>query len=153
MSKSLMNAKRTLHDLQQTPPLVDVFTDASSWALGYLRTQPTLSGTHRTHAFKDIFLAELLAACEAWYTMAESLPNLHIDNTAAVGALLKGHSSTAKGNLILSRLYESLPKRTKAWITTVPTDCQRADLLSRGVFAAGPQCTHNHSPRMVAWSM
>jgi len=153
MVKSLMNARRTLRDLQQAPPTVDIFTDASRWALGYLRIQPTLAGTHRTHNFKDIFLAELLAACEAWFSAADSIPNLHVDNTAAVGAIMKGHSSTAKGNLILSRLYESLPGDSRAWLTTVPTECQRADLLSRGLFAAGTQCSHHHSTRLITWSM
>lgn len=153
MSNLFQSMRRTYRELEHAPSTVDVFTDASSWAWGYLRTQPSLQGAHRVHSIKDIFVAELLAACEAWFSTSEEVPNLHVDNTAAVGALVKGHSSTGKGNLILSRLYECLPRGARARVTAVPTDCQRADLASRGVFAAGPPCDHKHLSRPVAWAM
>jgi len=151
MSRLLCNCRRTFRSLKNVSSDTDVFTDASQWAWGYLTTAPHLAGEHRTHSIQDIFVAELLAACDAWYTLASKVPNLHVDNTAAVGALLKGHSSTGRGNLILSRLYQFLPLDARAWVTTVPTACQRADLLSRGVYAAGPHCGHNHVSRPAGW--
>jgi len=153
MSNILRNSRRTWGEMEDRPSTVDVFTDASSWAWGYLKVHPTLQGAHRVHSIKDIFVAELLAACEAWFSTCEEVPNLHVDNTAAVGALVKGHSKTARGNLILSRLYEHLPKTSRARVTTVPTECQRADLVSRGIFAGGPACCHRHPCRSVAWVM
>lgn len=151
MSETLRNSKRTLRDIQEVASNSDIFTDASSWAWGYLQTSPGMSGLHRTHAIRDIFVAELLAACDAWNSRANKVPNLYVDNTAAVGALLKGHSSSGRGNLILSRLYKNLPSGAKARVTTVPTDCQRADLLSRGVLRAGPLCEHKHVSEQVGW--
>ena len=151
MSGTLRNARMTLRSLKEVNTTTDVFTDASSWAWGYLQVQPRLAGQHRPHVIHDIFVAELLAAADAWHTFSQGVPNLHVDNTAAVGALVKGHSSTAKGNLILSRLYQCLPSNARAKITTVPTNCQRADLLSRGVFASGPACGHEHVTKSVGW--
>jgi len=151
MSLFLRNARMYYRNIQEVPTSVDLFTDASNWAWGYLKTTPRLAGQHRPHAIQDIFVAELLAACDAWNTFSSEVPNLHVDNTAAVGALLKGHSSSGRGNLILSRLYEYLPQGARARITTVPTDCQRADLLSRGVIAAGPPCGHHHVSKPVGW--
>jgi len=151
MSVTLRNSRRTLRSLKDVDPDTDIFTDASKWAWGYLSTAPRLAGAHRTHSIQDIFVAELLAACDAWYTLASKVPNLHVDNTAAIGALVKGHSSTGRGNLILGRLYQCLPVNARAWVTTVPTTCQRADLLSRGVIAAGPPCGHQHVTKPVGW--
>jgi len=151
MSRTVRNARMYYRQIQEVPTSVDLFTDASNWAWGYLKTTPRLAGQHRPHAIQDIFVAELLAACDAWYTFSTEVPNLHVDNTAAVGALLKGHSSSGRGNLILSRLYQHLPPGARTRITTVPTDCQRADLLSRGIIAAGPPCGHQHVSKPVGW--
>ena len=151
MSLTLRHARRTVRELEVREPSVDLWTDASSWAWGYLSTKGTLAGLHRPHAIRDIFVAELLAACDAWHTMAHKVPNLFVENTGAVGALLKGHSSSGKGNLILSRLHESLPTGAKAHVTSVPTDCQRADLLSRGILLAGSLCEHAHVSKQVGW--
>jgi len=151
MSKLLRDCRRTMRSLKNISADTDIFTDASQWAWGYLTTAPQLAGEHRMHSIQDIFVAELLAACDAWYTLASEVPNIHVDNTAAVGALLRGHSSTGRGNLILSRLYQFLPIDARAWVTTVPTACQRADLLSRGVYAAGPQCGHIHVSKPAGW--
>ena len=45
LSDELMNTKKTLRSLSIQPPTRDFWTDASSWALGYLQTNPTLGGT------------------------------------------------------------------------------------------------------------
>ena len=146
-------ARLTLKDLQRRACTRDLWTDASSWAWGYLdATDPNdLAGAHRRHAISDIFLAELVAACDAWFSTKDDVPRLYVDNTGAVGALRKGHSRTAKGNLILSRLYEYLPMDAQAELVTVPTACQRSDAVSRGLWRAGVPCHHRHVIQPVAW--
>ena len=145
MSNELQRTRRTLKSLEEPTPTTDIWTDASKWAWGFVRTFPgPLAGAHHPHEIKDIFVAELLAACDAWYTERHQVPNLNVDNTGAVGVLIKGHARTARGNLILGRLYEMLPPGAKARVTTLPTLSQRGDLCSRGVYAAGPPCDHAH---------
>lgn len=149
----LVSTRRTLRSLQNSAAKIDIWTDASGWALGYLRSRPApLAGAHQQHFIRDIFVAELLAACNAWYSSKEDIPNIHVDNTGAVGAILKGHSRTARGNLILGRLYQCLPTSSTAMLTTVPTKCQRADLLSRGAYVAGAACDHQHPSYQVRWT-
>lgn len=150
---SLASARLTLKDLQRKPVDRDLWTDACSWAWGFVDVTPQgLAGYHETHGLKDIFLAELIAACDAWFTARNDTPRLNIDNSGAVGAMRKGHARTARGNLVLSRLVTSLPKGAQALLCTVPSKCQRADMLSRGLWAAGVPCGHtNHVLQPVAW--
>ena len=106
------------------------WSDASDEGIGWVQ------GRHEwcaaTTGMVDIFARELLAGAtalvnaERWRQCAK----LMIDNTAAFKALIKGLSSSQKGNIILRRLYTSqiTQRHECGW---VPTGEQLADQPSR----------------------
>ena len=84
-----------------------------------------------------IFLKEVFAALQAVRLTARLCPDhellLRVDNTAAVAAIQKGHSSCFRANELLCALYEEADRaRLAVRCSWVPTDAQRADEYTRG---------------------
>lgn len=140
--------------LPQTPDIT-CSSDASGgerkgWGMTS-RDEKIISAAWGAHEFTDIYLAELLTACNLWSQHSERIPNLHIDNTGANNTILKGHSRSPAGDLIMKRLYETLPEEARAYTTWVPTDCQQADMLSRGKWIIPNMCGHAHETARIRW--
>lgn len=90
-----------------------------------------------------IFLKEVFAALQAVRLAAELCPGhelgLRVDNTAAVAAIQKGHSSCYRANEMLCALFGEAEKaRLTVRCSWVGTDQQRADPYTRGKRA--PPC-------------
>jgi len=81
----------------------------------------------------DIFLSELWGM--AWGALTWQAPNSDLllagDNTPAVAAFTKGHSSSRAGDRILRTAFTHLLPSSRLWTTWVPSDLQRADPLTR----------------------
>ena len=81
------------------------------------KNSPLSRGAHRTHAIQNIFVPDLLVACEAFVVHRTSLGTEHQH---------RQHRISARGNLILCRLYEHLPSgctsvddHSPHWLSTV----------------------------------
>jgi hypothetical protein len=131
-----------------------VWSDASEWGWGYLCTKPQMKGSMATHREMEIFVAELLAAADTLLTASREAPKSVIeyrgDNSAAVNAILRGHSGSGKGNLVLRRLVETVGHDAFR-VGWVPSKCQMADGLSRGDDRPVLPCTHEHATHNVRW--
>jgi hypothetical protein len=151
-------ARLTLEDLEAPALNQDAWSDASGRIRGWGHVWEDVRGIQAAaelHDIPDIFVAELLAAANTWYTSAVEgfTPLLYVDNSGAAAALVKGHSRNAAGDLILRRLHESLPEGSKASVAWLPTDCQRADNPSRGIRSIPERCHCTHPARPVAWTV
>lgn len=79
----------------------------------------------------NIFVSELWAAAEAMLSAGDGGTVL-CDNKAAIRALIRGHSSSRAGNLLLRKVCEA-NARLDSSIAWVPTRLQMADGPSRGL--------------------
>ena len=84
-----------------------------------------------------IFQVELLgvwASLKIWgKRVCESFSIIYLDNEAAKGALVKGSSSTRRGNSLVDSILEMEEGRwIRAWFARVPTSANPADPSSRG---------------------
>jgi hypothetical protein len=128
----------TLRDLQLGTVKTELWTDASSFARGYVKV--TKDRQHEVasvpHEDLPIFVAELLAAAEAILTLhneSEWKNTIsYIDNQAAVTALNKGHSASEAGDLILRKLDEKVKNAGGNKIQWIKSDSNIADAPSRG---------------------
>jgi len=149
-------AKITLRDLTIPHPDEILWSDASSFALAYVKEG--YSGSYalsRTYAGLAIYAAELLAASECLNSTTSDHPLQVVDNRGAGFSLVKGHSSTRAGNIILNRLWENWNSDKKAWVAWTPSGCNKSDPTSRGCGALpmlppGP-CQHVEEPRPILW--
>ena len=94
----------------------DSRADVSSWALGYLQTNP-LAGSNQHTPFVTSSWPSYSSHVRLGTPPATPCPT---STSTTQGALVKRHSRTARGNLVISRLYENLPPNARAWLTTVP---------------------------------
>jgi len=145
--------KYTLNPRDSSEP-IEAWSDASkaqSARLGYLAELTSREGNMVDAPPIDIYILELLAAADLLQTLDKiGRPmRIHIDNTTAAAILRKGHSTAAGANIIMARLTEQLTQQVT--IITVPSACQRADLLSRGQWLATPICQHHHSSSIQQW--
>jgi len=156
----MMTARCHLGDLKQSPVTENDWSDASGapimgWGHVWSFAGQKVSLAAGDHDLDSIFVAELLAAANTWNTAAHNrpgcVPNLHVDNSAAANALLKGHSSNAAGDLILRRLHEQLPPGARAKVTWIPSACNRSDGLSRRVRMVSESCSCGHEGSWVRW--
>ena len=90
-----------------------------------------------------IFLKEVFTALQAARLTARLCPvhelQLWVDNTAAVAAIQKGHSSCFRASELLCAMFEEAGRAGVAVrCSWVPTDAQRADGYTRGKQA--PSC-------------
>ena len=129
----------------------EVWTDASTWGLGGVTCRQGEDTSWRLRSNvatgAGIFLAELAAgvlallrekefcdrAAAIWYT----------DNAAAAQVVVRGHSSVRAADSWLCLLF-----KRQAWprgVCLVPSECQRADPLSRGQETPFKKCGHVHS--------
>jgi hypothetical protein len=99
-----------------------------------------------------IFLNELLAAATLLrHAEKEGVSmDIQVDNQAACAALVKGHSSSGAGNLILRKLAAGGMRRSHT-VTWVPSAMQRADALSRGWWEA-PAGTAGTGGKKLRWA-
>lgn len=134
----------------------EIWSDASESALGVVFSQWE-KGEEHVWAFEalpaSIFVAELLAAAVAVRCMDGMGSGIvRIDNTAALRALQRGHSSSRAANIILRKLCEARLKEAHA-AGYVHTSFQRADFPSRGDYevhdAIGPR--PRHEPIRWVW--
>ena len=157
IAQQAITAKTTLAILS-TPtvkPTLQISTDASSSALGVIIDDgASLWGMMKPHNLPNIFLAELLIAAEGLALSQQLWPtrmsSISVDNTAARYVLLRGHSSSAAGDLILRKLISMWTIRPTMTIL-VPSACQVADPASRRWPAARPTCSHNHISEWTRW--
>jgi len=156
--ESLINdsvvARLTLGALRTCPPTRTVWSDASNYAWGYVQQDDEgFRVASLGHDIADIFVAELLAAADLWFTMASEggFPVLSVDNTGATHSLLKGHSRNKAGDLILRRLAESLPPDSRAFVRWVPTGCNVADEPSRCRSLTRVPCRCEHETVPIRW--
>lgn len=142
------------NSLVKQQPSCKIWTDASSLGAGWVREDKhghLVAGQQLPDMF--IFVSELMAAADAFLSEPVGA-QIAIDNTAAQRALIRGHSSTAAGNVVMKRLYEQLPAGCRSEVLRVPSGCNRADALSRGkvripVFTQ--PCPHETAPVDVRW--
>lgn len=90
-----------------------------------------------------IFLKELAAALQATRLAAALRPRhelaLKVDNSAAVRAIQRGHSSCPMGNRILCELFSCADRAgVRVFCSWVSTHEQRADEFTRGTVARRP---------------
>lgn len=157
MVEFLTAARVTLGDLT-SPQRYDnhVWTDAAlgHHLMAYVRKMDgDLFAAAHPHNTEAIFVAELLAMCNAVLTFPVGM-HLHSDNKAARRALLKGHSTSDAGNIILGRLYETVKQAPKVIISYVPTKCNISDAMSRGetwVPIPSAPCRHEDPPELIQW--
>jgi len=157
MVRELMVARVYLEDLEFEDSYDHhVWTDAAlgTKLMSYvMRTERGTWAAVQSHECESIFVPELLAMCNAVLTVPVGL-HLRGDNKAARRALIKGHSTSDAGNLILARLYESLEQPPRVKISYVPTKCNVADAMSRGerwVPLPQSRCTHEEFPEEIRW--
>ena len=126
-------------------PEVTAWSDASDleWA-AVLEIVPeeVIQGCFPSPSRHHIFLKEMFAALQAVRLAAVLRPghvlDLRVDNTAAVAAINKGHSSNFMGNEMLCALYETAGAADlRVRCTWVDTTSQRADEYTRGTKAPG----------------
>lgn len=135
---------------------VSLWSDASGGSCphwGYVLSYGKQNyGNHADAPVLDIYLLELLAAADLLYTcdkMDRPL-KIHIDNTTAAAILRKGHSCSAAGNLVMKKLLDNTQRPT--WeVVVVPSECERADALSRRRWQIGPLCDHDHPTSQTSW--
>jgi len=149
-------SKITLRDLCYPVAKSTQWSDACSSCFGYLRySEGAVYGLSRSFEGLDIYTAELLAGADC---IASSLdvPLQIMDNQPAIRALLKGHSTTRAGNLILRRLWESYARST-AYVSWAPSGCNHSDPISRGcgrypvTRQCGSPCIHVRPPEPLRW--
>jgi hypothetical protein len=110
-----------------------VWTDASGWGLGWVLGA---NGRYWTGNLplegEDIFIKELVAAAAGACAAATAgfQPMLLVDNTAAVRALTKGHSSSVQANKVLRWAIPQL-RKAHPMVAWVPSQWQLADSASR----------------------
>ena len=123
----------------QLPEVVG-WSDASDeeWA-AVLEVVPeaVVQGSFPSGGHLHIFLKEVFAALQAVRLAARLSPehelHLRVDNTAAVAAIQKGHSSCFHANRMLCSLYDEADRaRLAVRCSWVPTGNQRADEFTRG---------------------
>jgi hypothetical protein len=126
---------RTLHYQHERAHAAEkdlAFVDASGAILAGV-LQHDLHDTDRfssVHPWPHhIFLAELTALVIGNALWPNAL--LVSDNTAAIGALRRGHSKTPEGDFILRTMFERMHGRQRAYVTWIATHLQRADKATR----------------------
>jgi len=101
-----------------------------------------------------IYEAELLGEAIATSLWARPKEQLLVvgDNTAAVRALQKGHSSSDVGDRILRELVRQLHSSVSLWTAWTPTHLQRADPLTRPNKVPWQEPHHRYAqPWRVNW--
>lgn len=111
-----------------------VWTDASNNGAGIIHehSQARIAWSF-ARSEQHIFDAELITAVEgvvAAFTQSDEV-TIIVDNTAAYGALVRGHSKSLRANLALEALASARTRDQQLYVGWVPTVLQRADALSR----------------------
>lgn len=157
MISCALSARLTLRDLTDVNPESLLWSDASGACFGYLReSELGVQGACRSYEGLSIYTAELLAAADCLKSSNSKESVIFIDNQAALRALLKGHSSTLAGNIILRRLWECWEIDRRFSAGYVPTGCNKSDPLSRacGVYPTtqtGCVCEHVDPTKTMLW--
>jgi hypothetical protein len=110
-----------------------VWSDASGWGLGWALGVSSRQWTGNLPLEgDDIFIKELMAAVAGACVAAAAgyQPMLLVDNTAAVRAFTKGHSSSPQANKLLRWAIPQL-RHAQPMIAWVPSQWQLADAASR----------------------
>lgn len=146
----------TYAQLREQRPEVDLWSDASGKAWGYVRFggDDSIAATSEKYEGLNIFVAELLAASDLLHTEwknGASVVRSNIDNAAARNAITKGHSSSQAGDLILRKLFESIPTGVRGYTRQIPTSCMIADGLSRNEAKIPERCDHEHRTEEIRW--
>jgi len=150
-------ATLTLKDLFQPSTNSTQWSDACSTCFGYLRySEGSVYGLSRSFEGLDIYTAELLAGADS-LASASDVPVQIMDNQPAIRALIKGHSTTKAGNLIIRRLWETFAQPT-AYVSWAPSGCNHSDPMSRGcgrypvTVQSGAPCIHVRAPEQLRWT-
>ena len=151
-------AKVTLRSLMVPIPTEILWSDACSACFGYLREgEDAVYGLSRTYEGLGIYSAELLVAADC-LNSAQGTPLQVVDNQGALRALVKGHSSTRAGNIILHRLWQGWGAEKQAMTCWAPSECNKVDPLSRGHggypskrWAPRGPCEHCSLPTPIRW--
>lgn len=133
-----------------TEPYVTQWSDASDDMLAAVRENDVGDEWVATAAPEGahIFVKEMLAVALGAVTWPSRGARLAIDNTAAAAAIIRGHSGSPAGDLILRFLVDRLEANEVCW---VPTEHQRADSLTRGRTEPGPRSGWQCRGRRVQW--
>lgn len=140
----------------ETSPTVGSFwSDASDSGMGLIvEGQEELWWMAEPLKEAPIYVAELLMAAVGLMRQDARghRTTMKVDNSAAVSTLLRGHSSSKAGNLIMRKLTAAtqLDGHQVVW---VPSEAQRADALSRGEWSGESKIAYV-TPRgsTVRWS-
>jgi len=149
-------SKITLEDLTPASIVSTQWSDACSNCFGYLRySDNAVYGLSRSFEGLDIYTAELLAGADSIASSPDVTLQI-MDNQPATRALIKGHSSTKAGNLIIRRLWENFTQPT-AYVSWAPSGCNHSDPMSRGcgrypmTMQGGDPCIHVRPPEPLRW--
>jgi hypothetical protein len=130
-----------------------VWSDASGWGLGWVIGARGCQWIGNLPLQgEDIFIKELMAAAAGACAAAAMgrQPLVFVDNTAAVRALMKGHSSSTQANKVLRWAIPQL-RNAAPMVAWVPSQWQLADGASRNVCTSSPswesRCLQSRRPR------